>query len=401
MKVLILTVTAGGGHNATASALKEEFELMGADVDVLDMYGAIGRPMKWLISKGYLISAERLKKIYAMFYRMFEKRHANSYKASTTRITNRLMSKNIRKYIEEYDPDAIVFTHVFCGGMLDVIKQKHHFRAKTFGIVTDFVMHPFWEEALRIDYIITANELMYPAAIHKGFLPSQIKPFGIPIKEKFTVSEDKSEARLKLGLNKDKRTVLFMGGSMGYGNVYKTVKHLDALEADIQIICVCGNNKKAKARIDGMKTAKRILNFGYVDNIDLLMDASDCIVSKPGGLTTSEAMAKRLPMIIFNPIPGQEERNAEFLQNNGVAMKVSDTYSMAYAIFQFFYSERKAELMKEAIDLIRKPDATKDVCRFVMEKTGGDLTVADYGKTDNEENEEDKKEVEEKLPSGV
>ena len=367
MKVLILSVTAGGGHNSTAKALKNALEKKGAEVSILDMYGAISLPIKWIIAKGYLISAKKLRGLYSFFYRVAEKRRANSYKISTSRIANRMMSKNIRKYIEDYDPDVIIFTHVFCGGILDVIKQRHGLKAKTVGIVTDFVMHPYWEETLRLDYIVTANELMLPSAVHKGFRKEQILPFGIPIQEKFSHSVSKEEARISLGLDKEKRTILLMSGSMGYSNIAKTVRAIDALDMDLQIICVCGSNEKAKEQIDNLHLKSKLLNYGFVNNVDVLMDAADCIITKPGGLTTSESLAKRLPMIICNPIPGQEDRNSEFLQNNGVAMKVSDTYSLAYAVFQLFYNPRKIELIQESIDMIRKPDSSEKVSEFVMQ----------------------------------
>ena len=366
MKILILTVTAGGGHNSTAEALRSRFEKRGAEAVVLDTYGAISRPIKWIIAKGYLFVAERMKRIYAGGYRLGEKRKGNSYRGSAMRFLNRIMSKNIRKYIDSYQPDAIVYTHVFCGGILDVIRQRRGLKAKTVGVVTDFLLHPYWEETLRMDYIVTANELLEPSARLKGYRPEQILPFGIPIKEKFEHCIPKEQARRMLGLDVNTRTVMIMSGSMGYSNLIDTVKILDRIDVDMQIICVCGSNEKAKKQIDELKTSKKILNFGFADNVDVLMDASDCLITKPGGLTSSEALAKRLPMIICDPSPGQEDRNSEFLQNNGVAMRVSDTYSVAYAIYQLFRHERRLELMREAIDMIRKPDSTRRVCEFTV-----------------------------------
>ena len=151
---------------------------------------------------------------------------------------------------------------------------------------------------------------------------------------------------------------------MGYGHIESTVNTLDAVPHDFQIITVCGNNAEAKARIDAMRTKKRILNFGFTDKVDLLMDASDCIITKPGGLTSSEALAKCLPMIIVNPIPGQEDRNTEFLVNNGAAMAVTATSPLDEVLYQFFVDPRRSEIMREAIKLISKPESTKDICEF-------------------------------------
>ena len=120
---------------------------------------------------------------------------------------------------------------------------------------------------------------------------------------------------------------------------------------------------RAREEIDSIKTVKKVLNLGYVNNVDELMDASDCIVTKPGGLTTSETLAKRLPMIICNPIPGQEERNTEFLQNNGTAIAVGGAFSLSDALTMMFANPKKTENMKECIDFIRKPHSTRDICR--------------------------------------
>ena len=133
------------------------------------------------------------------------------------------------------------------------------------------------------------------------------------------------------------------------------------------IICVCGNNIKAREEIDAIVTEKKVLNFGYVNNVDELMDAADCILTKPGGITSSEALAKRLPMIICNPIPGQEERNAEFLQNNGAAIAVGGAFSVSDAVSMMFRNPKRVETMREAIELIRKPNSTVDICRTAEE----------------------------------
>jgi processive 1,2-diacylglycerol beta-glucosyltransferase len=276
-----------------------------------------------------------------------------------------MIKKKIVSYIEEYNPDVIVYTHVFAGIFLDVIAEKMPLRARTVGIVTDFVMHPFWEEALRTDRVVIPNELLIPAARRKGLLPEQIVPSGIPIRRQFSGTREKAAARRELGLDETKPTLLLMGGSMGYGSLCDNLRALDGLETDMQLICVCGNNKKAKEEIDAQSFTHRVLNFGYTDKIDLLMDAADCIVTKPGGLTTSEALAKRLPMIIANPIPGHEDRNAEFLLNSGAAAMATKTARLTDVVYQLFYHPERLEQMRANIDLIRKPNAAADLITLI------------------------------------
>ena len=173
--------------------------------------------------------------------------------------------------------------------------------------------------------------------------------------------------RQKLGLDPEKPVVLFMGGSMGYGNMAENVKKLDGLDRDFQIIAVCGSNKKALESMKGTEFKKKVLSFGFVKNVDELMDASDILITKPGGLTTSESLTKGLPMIIVNPIPGQEDQNTEFLLNNGAAAAVTKGYSLEEAVYNLVTSPERIRNMEDAISILRKPNATNDICRFVLD----------------------------------
>lgn len=371
MKVLILSITAGQGHNTTAAALSSYLESLGAECRILDTYGYLNKILGGTVSKGYLLSVESAKTAYAKVYKHLEKRKKNANKLSATRLTNMLFTRKMKKYIDIYDPDVIICTHIFSGIIVDLLKQRHNIRAKTMGIVTDFTMHPLWEEGLHLDYVVIANQNMIMLAKKKGFRDEQILPFGIPIHPKFAAEILKAEARESIGLAPDKLTLLLMGGSMGYGNIAETVELLDNIDLDFQIINVCGSNSEVKSKIDAMTTKKTLVNYGFTTNVNVLMDASDCIISKPGGLTTSEALAKKLPMIMVNPIPGQEERNVQFLLNNGVAMAISDTNTLDTIIYDLFGVPEKLELMKKSIELIRKPDATKNICEFIMNIKSG------------------------------
>ncbi len=370
MKVLILTITAGEGHNATAAAIEKSLSTRGAECRVMDMYLKTNKALYDVVSKGYLLTTAEFKKAYSFVYTMLERRKGNSYTHSVTRWGYNIIKRRVMKYIEEYQPDVVVYTHVFAGILLDVLKQKHRLTAPTVGVVTDFAMHPFWEEALRTDRIVIANEMLLPGARRKGFGDNQISPTGIPIRPQFAAGMYKEEARRSLGMDERMPTVLLMGGSMGYGSLSTTVKELDALPFPLQILCVCGNNKQAKEEIDRMTFHNTVRNFGYTEQISLLMDAADCIVTKPGGLTTSEALAKRLPMIIANPIPGQEDRNAEFLLNNGVAVKISKTVCLSDVVYQLFSHPERIESMKKNIDLIRKPNAQEALSDIVFSLAG-------------------------------
>ena len=359
-----MSVTAGEGHNSTAKAICRQLEGMGHECEVMDTYLNVNRGLYEIISKGYLLAVDSMKRVYAKVYRSLENREKNPNDRCFSRFANSLLTGKTYEKIKQIDPDIIIYTHSFCGILLDVMKQKGVLDIPLIGVVTDFVMHPFWEEALRSDKIVIPNELLIPAAHNKGFTDEQILPLGIPINPSFSCAQDKSEVRLKLGLDVNKRTILIMGGSMGYGNLADSIRDLDKSKLDFQLICVCGNNVQAREEIAALTLKKKILLLGYANNVNELMDASDCIVTKPGGITTSETLAKNLPMIICNPIPGQEERNAEFLQNNGAAIAVGGAFSLSDAVGMLFYHPERVEQMKASIAKIRKPNSTSDICEW-------------------------------------
>jgi len=135
---------------------------------------------------------------------------------------------------------------------------------------------------------------------------------------------------------------------------------------EFQVIVVCGNNKKLKARIDAMAKTKTIITYGYTHEVSTLMDAADCIITKPGGLSTSEALAKNLPIIMMDPIPGQEDRNKEYMLNNGLAMAVSDTFPVTEAVYQMLQHPFKMQMLKRNMDILSKPDAARDLAEFMI-----------------------------------
>ncbi len=362
MKVLFLSVTAGQGHNQTAKAIMTYMQGQGNECVLLDTFDYINPMLSESIARGYLISTKFTPVVYGRLYRLAEKMEHNNVQMSVTNLTNYVLAKKLTNYIKEFDPDVIITTHIFAAQILSHIKSKG-LRALTVGIVTDFTIHPFWQET-ELDYYVTASELLNRQAQKKGIPSNKIKPFGIPIQTKFCQEAPTNEARAALGIE-DKDTIFVMSGSMGYGNVTRIIKQLDNLEQDFQILSVCGSNKGLKRKIDALKPKKKIVNFGFVDNVDVMMDASNCIVTKPGGLTVSESLAKGLPMVLMRPIPGQEERNVEFLLNNGLAVRITKTYPIDEAIFQLLLDPESTQAMVDRIHHIAKPYATRDLCSFI------------------------------------
>lgn len=364
MKVLIMSVKAGYGHHSTANALKEYFAENGVICEMLDTFEYINPTLADSIDNGYLFSTKYIPKIYGRAYDLMDKRDEKYDKRSPISVLSKIVSHKLRDFIKAYNPDVIIGTHSYAAMVMTYLKEEKILSCPLIGIITDFTVHPFWEST-NLDYYVTADKLLDNQMHKKGIPSEKILPFGIPIRKSFTSKIPKEDARNKLGLA-DKTTILLMMGSMGFGNILKEIEEIDKLNFDFQIICVCGRNRKMYKEISAHKWAKNVLVYGFTDNVDLLMDACDFIITKPGGLTTSEFLAKQLPAIIMNPIRGQEDRNTEFLVNNGAAIMVTKTFGLDEALFEVLNNSWRSDVLKSSVMHLGKPNSTKDLCEFVI-----------------------------------
>ncbi len=370
MKILILTLSTGQGHIQTSKAMCEYFEKQGAECRILDAYKFISPFLSSSVEKFYLLTTQYTPKAFGTVYELLEtKKHTPDGKFSFwSAINNAITASKLEKYIERFMPDVVISTHIFCGTVMTYISEK----LKGFvnvGIITDFTVHPFWEES-KMDYYVTASHLLNLQCEKKGIDKEKICPIGIPVSEKFSHKIDSAEAKKILGIH-DKPTVMFMMGSMGFGNMPKTIAEIDALELDFQILCVCGRNAEAKEKIEKQNHKHKVYVYGFADNVDVMMDASDFIITKPGGLSMSESLAKGLPTILINPIPGHEIRNLEFFVNNGISMAVSKTFTIDEAVYQMLCNEWKMKNTKGAVAYIGKPNAVQDIYKLILKAVKG------------------------------
>ncbi len=364
MRVLIMSVKAGFGHHSTGRAITDYFTNMGIECQMLDTFEYINPLLADTIDGGYLFSTKYFPELYGKAYSKLDKRDEKWDKHSIFSILSKIVSNRLKDYINEYKPDVIIGTHSYACAIMTYFKEKGITTCPLFGVITDFTVHPFWENT-DLDYYITADAILNNQMRKKGISEDKILPFGIPIREIFSGKMEKQDARKKLRIE-DVPTILIMMGSMGFGNILRDMKTIDEFDADFQVLCVCGTNEKMYREIDGTLWKKKIIPYGFVHNVDVMMDAADCIITKPGGLTTSEFLAKKLPAIIMNPIPGQEDRNSEFLVNNGAAIMVTQTFGLDEALYEILNSPWRLELLKRSVENLSKPDATKNLCEFIM-----------------------------------
>ena len=364
MKALILTLSTGQGHIQTGKAIASYFEKQGAECVILDVFKYISPYLSDSVEKGYLFTTQYVPKTYGRVYDMLDSKiHKEGRPSIVSLINNVLTASKLEKYIADIGADVVISTHIFCAQVMTHIK-KNMPSLLNIGIVTDFTIHPFWEET-DMDYYITASHLLNHQCMKKGIPLEKVLPIGIPINENFSKKISKDEAREILGIENE-NTVMFMMGSMGFGNMPKLIESIDTLDIDFQILCVCGRNEAAREKIAALPSKHKIYAYGYVDNIDVMMDASDFIITKPGGLSMSESLAKKLPTILINPIPGQEDRNQEFFLNNGVSMAVTKTFPIEEAVFQMLTNDWKMKHGSGAVEYIGKPNATAELYDVVV-----------------------------------
>lgn len=370
MKVLLVTTPLGQGHNAVAQALGHHFRAQGIECVIMDMYEYVDPILKEIISKGFLLSmksATYLKAVVSELYDLNEKRDMN-WEFFLSRFTNALLASELKKFITSYQPDLTICTQVYAAQVVDILKEKKAIETLCVGIVTDYTVQTYWSDVEYFEYINVPSERLAYQLAERGIEAARILNFGMPIEEKFAKKVPKESACEELGLVKGLKTVLIMGGGTGLGNIEKYVEEIDQQKLNLQILVVCGKNERLYRKLKDGIYKKPTKVFGYVNNMEILMAAADCMVSKPGGISTAEALAVGVPLIMVDSLPGVEERNVEFLLNNGGAILASKTYSLTEAIMLLFEHEERRRNLQEGMATLARPEATKQLCEFLIER---------------------------------
>lgn len=365
MDVLILSIAAGGGHMRAAQAVRDYMarHYENVNVEIVDWFKYVNPVVDKVVIGGYIGTLKTSPTLYGKLYDMAEKEEGISDISLTI---NRLLALRMEALVSKKKPKIILCTHPFPLEVVCYLKKKKKLDSYIISLLTDFSPHSFWIRDGVDYYVVHDQDLVYEMK-WKGVPEDSIYPLGIPIDERFGAHYDRKEIRRSLGLL-DKTTLLLMGGSLGMGELKGVFTGLFFSSLDIQIIAVCGNNKKLKKSLEAVassNTARSII-LGYTDEVPSLMAASDLLVTKPGGLTASEAMAMGLPIVIISPIPGQEKRNARYLINSGMAVQLNRGDYLEGVLSQLLASPVRLSHMREIAALKAKPGAAADLCRFLV-----------------------------------
>lgn len=314
MKYLILTAATGGGHIQAANNLQKEIEKSG---DTCVVHSIFKKSKLHLIEKGYdFLLNTNLLKTYSVLYKISDIEFINQVVLKNGLIQYEL---SLKKVLEEEKPDVIISTHPFGVPIYSQIKKFFNINIPYIQIITDFKAHSTYVDKA-VDAYITGSEYTKNTLIEKGIPSQKIYVFGIPVKEEFREK--------KIDNLDDRFSILLMGGSLGLKAMERAVDILIHSNLDIHLTVVCGKNVKLRKRLVRNMTKEiiegKINIYGFTDKISEIMDRSKLIITKPGGLTTSEAINKHLPMIIPFYIPGQEEENTAFLVESNMALEIRD-----------------------------------------------------------------------------
>ncbi|MGC8972439.1 MAG: MGDG synthase family glycosyltransferase, partial [bacterium] len=276
----------------------------------------------------------------------------------------------VKNLIEEYNPDIIVSSHESPSGMVANLKKECGLKIELIGIVTDFRAHPFWVYK-EIDKYMVPNEFTKNYLIKEGISPEKIYITGIPVDLRFAQEYNKLELKRKFNLDPEKFTILLMGSWLDIG-IDSLIESLDKSSLPIQVIAVSGKNEKLREKLEKIKDKANIplVTFGFITNVYEVMNASDIIITKPGGLISSETLAAGLPMIIVSPIPGQEEFNALYLTTEGAAIRVNKLSEVPIILELLLKSPQRIKEMSNNAKRIGKPKASFEIAEIILCKKG-------------------------------
>ncbi|MBC5649467.1 MGDG synthase family glycosyltransferase [Christensenella tenuis] len=366
MKVLVLSMTVGQGHNSTSKALRAALLKRGHQCDILDTYKFLNKAIGLGFDKGYAAMGRFIPKLNETIYKGAEKANGRAdMKLYFPWAFANLAKSKLQKYIDEEKPDVIVCSIVMTAMLITALKEAGTYddRIKSIGIVTDYSLHPFWEYTA-MDYFVAPNELLIPEFTQRGIPENKILPTGIPVDPKFARAISRNEAREKLGLDPEKFVILLTSGGMGFAGMTPVMQDVDQMD-DVQLVAVCGSNKHLKSRLSAVEYKNDVRVLGFVDNMEAYMDAADIIITKPGGLSTSETIAKRKPLLLMKPMPGVENMNLAFLLNHSLAVHCSQYQSVSQVIMQLRLNNFKLREMERAQKKWGKKHSAKTLAEFI------------------------------------
>jgi len=375
-KVLVLSVSAGSGHTRAAQAIEQALNRAQAAREVrhIDALEYTNKVFHNLYSKAYIDMVNKAPYTLGWLYDQLDRPWQNR----RLRLAfDKLNTRPFVRMLQDYDPDITICTHFLPAEIISWLKAKNRLSCTQVIVVTDFDVHAMWLCDHCEHYFVALEE----TRVHLqevGIPGAKISVSGIPIDPIFAIRKEKSAMRRKHGLDLEKTTILVSAGGFGVGPIQNLVSALTELRHRTQVLVICGHNHELKNRVDKIiaslsrDPSVKVKTFGFTHKMDELMAASDILLGKPGGLTTAEGLSKGLVFVIVNPIPGQEERNADHLLEEGVAIRCNNLPALPYKIDRLLDDRSRFEAMRANALALARPDAARDIiAKLIALREGG------------------------------
>ncbi|HRZ39550.1 MAG TPA: glycosyltransferase [Candidatus Omnitrophota bacterium] len=355
MKILVVYATAGAGHKKAAEALYDGLKGSGHDVVYLDVLKYTNAFYHYSYVQGYTFLVKHLPVVWAAFFGLLDLPWMRPVLVDFRRFYNAVNARAFHDYLRKEQFDCIFSTHFLPNEVAAYLKRTGQIHSKLICCVTDFDVHRIWISK-GIDRYAVASPYTREKIISLGVDAQNVHVTGIPVNQKFSRNKNRAELKQKMGLKDGMFTVLMATGSFGFGPIEEVASRLQGL----QVLVVCGHNKALYQRMKS-RNLPDVVVYGLVDNMDELMAVSDAMITKPGGLSISEALVTGLPLIFFSAIPGQEEHNVRVLARQGVGVSHCPIENMAAVLRAYQSDPQQFQDAQSKAKALGKPDAVKDI----------------------------------------
>jgi processive 1,2-diacylglycerol beta-glucosyltransferase len=368
-KILVLHASVGAGHTRAAKAVAEALaiEAPGARVSVVDALD-LARPLfKRAYGEGYLKLVDKAPALFGLIFELTDRKPKRGLGDGLRRAVQRWGAGGLADLLEDGGWDAVVHTHFLAPELGAALKKSGRLSAPQLTVVTDYDAHRIWVHQPTELYCVASTVAAASLRAH-GVPAASIEVTGIPVVPAFASPVSRAAARRALGIAGGRPVVVQASGGHGVGPVEDTLRALLAVATPSEIVVVCGRNEAARRKLASLRppARHRLKVLGFTDRMRELMAAADVLVTKPGGLTVSEALACGLPMALISPIPGQEERNADYLMENGAAVKAGSFAALTAKLGELVASKKRLAEMRRKARSLGKPKAAFTVARRAL-----------------------------------
>jgi processive 1,2-diacylglycerol beta-glucosyltransferase len=366
-------VSAGGGHRVAAEAISEALRDEGwtGEVELIDLLALTPDWFRKAYGDGYLWTVQRLPHIWRAAYEWHEDLKNLKPASPMVKGLRWWMADDFRRHVRRRHPAAVLSAHFLCTAVLSDMRRAGRLDAWTATVTTDFATHSIWLEPGMDAYFVpnrTQRSEMLPVCDFLQLRPEQIHVTGIPIRRAFRNPTEGEDIRQRLELRSGVPTVVMMAASQRLGHLVRILQGLQALRRPLDLVVIVGKNRRMKRTLEAFAGGEelRLRVLTHIDWIHDLFTAADLLVGKAGGLTTSECLACATPMVIFKPYTGQEERNADFLLERGVAVRASQPFMVPPRIDELLAEPERLGAMREACRRLARPEAAVSIARIVL-----------------------------------